>query len=738
MISIAARPKRLATLLLIFPAAALPTASAGEPQPAPAAPRTGLVFCCRQDNDLYRSLAAASDRIARYTTPAEAIAKSPPGSAALILADDYPHRRTPLSAELYAAARSKGLRLYVEYPEAAPGVEFDAPRGVRWERGVVASDAVDLGLPKLHLLALHDCQFLPAKAANPALALARVAGFDTAVYGLPNESFPILLETDGNALIAATKLSNFVTARYAPTADWVTLWIHLLKELDPAGAPHPVSAAPSVHPAYDKQSPLPPAAQSQSLDRLANWYLRSRLLLNARRAAEIHELLKAGQEVVPPPAADDSDDGAGDGSHGILEGYASQILPDGSQLQRTPIRADCQAETAAVLALHAAVRNDQQSRRVAENLLDYLYFDSELCQLDRGNPEHPAYGLISWGAVSPAWRVANYGDDNARTLLATMAAAACLDSPRWDEPMLRALWANLRTTGKLGFRGDRIDMPQLAQRGWKAYSQMETVNYSPSFEAYSWACYLWAYARTGDREFLEKTKTAIRMTMEAYPDRWRWGDNLDRSRMLLPLAWLVRVEDAPLHRRWMYQVANDVLELQQPCGAIAEQLSGATTGHFVVPASNEAYGTSETPLIQHDGDPVSDQLYVTNFVLIGLHEAAAAVDDPVLRAAEDKLADYVVRIQARSDAVPLVDGTWFRAFDFHRWDYWSSSGDMGWGAWCAETGWGPAWNGIVLGLRQQRTTLWELTAASNIDKQSGKVKQQLARNQGGPWQSPAQ
>jgi hypothetical protein len=691
--------------------------------------RASLVFCCDEGNDLFRAVEAGGRGVPRYTSPKEAVENAKPGAALLILADRYPEARTRTDGRLFAAAAEKNLTLYVEYPAHIPGVEFGKPRGVRWERGVVASDALELGLRRMHLLALHDCQFLPVVAREPVLVLARVAGFDTAVYGLPKESFPLLFRAESGAWVATTKLSNFVTARYAPTADWLTLWTHLLNELDPQGAPHRLVAAPVVHPAYEKELPLPPDAEAKSLDRLARWYKHSRLLLTTEREAAIRDLLVAGQELIPPPESDE----AGDGSRGILEGYASQIRPDGSQMQRTPIRADCQAETAAVLALHAAVQGDEESRRIAENLLDYLYLNSELCQLERGDPKHPAFGHISWGAVSPAWRVANYGDDNARTLLATMAAAACLDTTRWDAPMLRALRANLRTTGKLGFRGDRIDMPQLEREGWKAFQQRETINYSPSFEAYSWACFLWAYARTGDEEFLNKTKTGIRMTMEAYPDGWRWGDNLDRSRMLLALAWLVRVEDTPLHRTWLRQIADDLLKLQQPCGAIAEELSGASSGHFVVPASNEAYGTSETPLIQNNGDPVSDQLYVTNFVLIGLREAVAATNDRELKAAEDKLAEYIVRIQVRSEGIPYLDGTWFRAFDFQRWDYWSSSGDMGWGAWCAETGWGPAWNGIVLGLRQKKTSLWDLTASSEIAMQNERVKKQMAENDGRPW-----
>src|SRR5205085_11862800 len=45
-----------------------------------------------------------------------------------------------------------------------------------------------------------------------------------------------------------------------------------------------------------------------------------------------------------------------------------------------------------------------------------------------------------------------------------MLAAASLHSDRWDESLLRALYANLRTTGPLGFRSDRIDMPQLEKQ----------------------------------------------------------------------------------------------------------------------------------------------------------------------------------------------------------------------------------------------------------------------------------
>src|SRR5947208_6698131 len=124
--------------------------------------------------------------------------------------------------------------------------------------------------------------------------------------------------------------------------------------------------------------------------------------------------------------------------------------------------------------------------------------------------------------------------------------------------------------------------------------------------------------------------------------------------MLLYLMWLVRFDIMPLHRQWLKTIAADLLDAQQPCGAIQERRRGNGDA-FQIPQSNEAYGTSETPLIQTEGDPASDQLYTTGFALLALHEANAAGGFPDLKSAEDKLADFLCRIQTRSDKLPYLD-----------------------------------------------------------------------------------
>jgi hypothetical protein len=171
-----------------------------------------------------------------------------------------------------------------------------------------------------------------------------------------------------------------------------------------------------------------------------------------------------------------------------------------------------------------------------------------------------------------------------------------------------------------------------------------------------------------------------------------------------------------VHREWLDKVTRDLIADQQPNGAIRER-RGLHSAPAQAPQSNEEYGSGETPLIHQNGDPVSDQLYTSGFALLGFHEAVAATHDAALKRAEDKLAEYLCRIQTRSKKIDYCNGTWFRAFDDKRWDFWASSADVGWGAWSLEAGWGQAWTAAVLGLREKRTTMWDLTQRTKIAKQ---------------------
>ncbi|HOF41748.1 MAG TPA: hypothetical protein PLD73_16890, partial [Candidatus Hydrogenedentes bacterium] len=554
-------------------------------------------------------------------------------------------------------------------------------------------------------------------AATPLVA-ARVAGFDTAVYGLPEETFPLLFEHPrGGLLVATTQLSRFITGRYAPQDAWQAVWRTVLGWLQPEAEAAALNWEPVVRPAYGRDAALPPDAERQAVRLGTEWFFKAKLFLDTARPGHEWELTAAEVEQMKKSAK------VATGLFGIREGLRSQILPDGSQPQLGSRRGDCTAEAAMALAFGGRLLDDARQTAVAANLLDFYLLRSHATKRERGDPAHGAYGLIAWGIDSKGLYVANYGDDNARLMLGALAAAALTGEDRWDETVMRCLLGNLRTSGRFGFRGGRIDIPALSKQGWEPFFRREITNYTGHYESYLWACYLWAYHKTGFELFYERAETAIRMMMAQYTDGWRWTNGLaqEKARMLLPLAWLVRVKDTPEHRAWLRKAVDGVVALQAPCGAIREEIGLPGKGKYPPPRSNGDYGKHEAPLIQTNGEPVADMLYTANFAFIGLHEAAAAGDGAAKRAS-DKMAEFFCRIQARSDAHPQVDGGWFRAFDFGRWETWASNADAGWGAWTIESGWTQGWIVSVLTLRQMNGSLWDLTSGSKIARHFGKLR----------------
>ena len=675
-----------------------------------------LTFCCRPDNDLYKALTSGGRRYPRTATPDEAVAKAPEGSAVLILADDYPAKPVRLTQDLLDHAAAKKLKIYAEYA-LLPGRAAPEPRKAGWERVVVAGTGFGNELPAMRILTIHAASFLPVEAANPILVMARVAGFDKAVFGLPKQSWPILFES-GSVMVSTTKLSQFVTARYAPSAAWQHVWEHILSWLGAEGLR--VTWKPAVRPTHGREDPLPADAERHAAQRALKWFSNARLLIAPTWRNEYDLAGKWPDRTVPPSPEERA---VGDGSLGVMEGFSSRIDEQGRQPTRWWIRADCNGEAAMAFAL-----GNPQQRKVGQNLGDFLMFHSIQTQGERNNPAFSSFGLIGWNDVCRYWGDLDgykvfYGDDNARAMLGIMGAAGALQTDRWDAMLLRSLLANLRTTGRLGYRLDRLEQDEVEKNGWRFYWNREVVNEAPHFEAYLWACDLWAYARTGFRPFLTRARAGIEHSMTVSEAKWRWGGGtIERARMLLPLAWLVRVDDTPQHRKWLAAMADKLIAAQDASGGIREEFGTLTDGGFGAPQSNEAYGTGETPIIQQNGDPLADMLYSCNFAFIGFHEAAAATGEKRYADAADKLAKFLCRIQIRSATHPEFDGAWFRAFDMRNWDYWASNADAGWGAWSIESGWSVTWIATVFALRERHTSLWELTAGSMIGKHLAELR----------------
>ena len=674
-------------------------------------PRAGsrLHFVCSPGNDLFQSAVGSK---ARFDGAEQAIAEAEPGSGVLILADQYPDEATPFTQTLLDAATRKRLRLFIEYPEWVPGQSADIQKAASRDRAVVASNRFGSELPALHILSISDCHYVALSAPHPDLVLARVAGFDTAVYGLAEtEQHAVLFEDAANSLmIATTKLSQFRTARYGPAGAWVNVWQTILQWLGGSATAPTLHGNPEMRPTYGRAQRLADACERQAFQRGAAWFSNARLLVHPSWSRQV-ELAKSAPDYVT--SAPSRSWPSGDGRLGMLEGFSSAVDLHGNQPVRWALRADCMGEATFALALSSTLSAAPSQASVASNLVDFIYGSSALAGGPRANPTSPSFGLLNWDTNVGGMY---YGDDNARCLLGMLGAAGVLRQPRWDKAILRTILANFRTTGRYGFRGECLTENQLHKNGAAFFRDVALTHYAPHFEAYPWALYLWLYSKTGYRPLLDKTLVAIAKTMAAYPDAWEWTNGIqqERARMLLPLAWLLRVEDTPQHRAWLRRMADDLLQHQHSSGGILEEVGRSATGRFGPPASNAKYGTAEAPLLQSNGDAVCDLLYTTNFAFLGLHEASAATHDPFYAQAADKLSQFLCRVQISSNTHPELDGGWFRAFAPDLWDFWASNSDKGWGAWAIESGWTQAWITSVFGMRARKTSLWTLAGSTDV------------------------
>ncbi|MGV8095845.1 MAG: hypothetical protein AB2L24_28675 [Mangrovibacterium sp.] len=674
-----------------------------------------LHIVANPDNDLVNVLLKNRIAFKRGNNIEEAVANAPEGSGIMILADHYPKTPTVVDSSMLVAASEKNLRLYIEYPSALPNMRVGEPAyiklgeyGAVTDRTVVSSEAFGPQLPKMSILEIKDCHYVPVTAKNPHLVLARVEGYNTAVYGLPEETQPLLFEhPDGNIMVATTKLSQFVTGRYAPNDAWPYVIGMILKWTMGNDNLPLLKWLPDVRPTYCANDNLPKNAYMNTIRKGIEYYGKSMLYLHPEWSHS------NGMDSISSTWP------RGDGSYGIGECYVSKrIFYTGKQAACLSARADCNLETAMGLACGAKLlKETAYYRDKARTINDFITFSSLACQETRADSASPSFGLIGYYAFDQGQY---WGDDNARCLLSLITSSALLNENRWNEIIVRGILANFRTSGIHGYRPLNIREDQLQKNGWQYYFNLDHIDYCPHMQAYIWATYLWLYDKTKFAPLLERTKNAIKMMMKAYPN-WRLEANRfeqERCRMLLPLAWLIRVDDTLEHRSWLDTVAQYIIGIQDKSGAIP-QIPGK------IVESNEEYGKGECAMAHQHGDPVTDALYSINFAFLGMTEAASATGNKAYEEAAAKMADFFIRTQTQSQKHPELDGTWYRGFDFAKWDYWGSDGDAGWGVWTNEIGWTHSWITATLAVRKMKTTFWELSSGSGVVSKFNHYRQMM-------------
>ena len=669
------------------------------------------IWCCAdEDNDLVTVLKDNGYRIVLSDDVQTTLDKAPEGAAVLLLNRSYPDSVRLLSGQQVSKIGEKGLRVFAEFASTAD--TLPQLHEIGFER-VVMTDSLAPGLGPMDLLSINRGRYFREDAAEgTVMAIAKVAGFDTAVYGLDDTPcYPLVYRKRDGLWMSTSQLSEFARLRFMPEAKWKVFWEKVIGDLTGHETRFSSWIYP-VHPSYGKDVPLPDTARLASVRKGVEWFYNGHFLVDASWKKDWIDKYQ-GDGVMPigpclPPDIKD-----GDGSCGILEGHCSAIYADGRQAYRYWLRCDVQGEAAMTFAVAGNLLGYENYMSVASNLVNYAF--GTFRDGPRNDPESPSYGLLSWAITT---KDTYYGDDNARAILGMIMAADVLESTEWNRKITEAILANYRTTGADGFRGDLLKDADLQKHGWKYYQDRSFVKPHPHFESWMWACYLWLYRQTGYAPLLELAEKGIAATMKAYPSGWSWTNGLqqEKARMILPLAWLYRVSPTEEHKDWLYFMVDELLKNQVECGAIREELGDSSKGLFGKVRSNDAYGKEEAPLIFDNGDPVADMLYTSNFAFFGLNEAACATGDPRIVSATERLSDFLTRIQVRSDSVKDVDGAWFRAFNYRDWDYWASDADSGWGAQCTLTGWIQSWIVTTQALMEEGTSYWDETSDSSIGK----------------------
>jgi hypothetical protein len=671
---------------------------------------TKINIYCNAHNDLYQLLKSNGFDCVRYDDINYALESAGEKEALLILAKNYPATKTGIPSNFYRLANQKNLKIYIEFPDHLASGSTGEIKSTKKERLVVTSNFFGEKLPPMRILDAGLYTYTNVPERNSHLKGANIAGFDKAVYGLEKTpTAPILFE-DGNVLVSTTKLSDFNTSRYSPLKAWQATISGILSYLSIEMADEAVKWNPIVKPSYDARVPLPENVYELAVERGAEWYKKGRFLIHPDWKDHWQGIDTLKLPVGPPMNLDLP---SGDGSLGVMEGHYSYINHDGSQPYRYWLRGDCVAETAMTFAMANSIKENKQNEEIANNLMAFLFNSDTFKTSSSKDPKMSSYGLLGWAATRPS---RYYGDDNARILLGSILSSQMMENHKWDMQILELILANFRTSGEKGFRGGALNGKDIDTKTWQTLMQGKFENIAPHYESWLWATYLWLYDKTGYRPLLVKAKNAIKITMTSYPSNWKWTNGIqqERARMILPLAWLVRVEDTKEHRDWLNAICDDLLKNQVEEGALREALGEGSKGKYGAPKSNENYGHAEAPVIHTNGEPIADMLYTSNFAFFALNEAAQATQNPTYIEAVDKLAEFLVRIQSSSSGRGDLDGCWFRAFDYKNWEYYGSNADHGWGAWGTLTGWTQSFITTTLALKLKKTSYWEITKNSDI------------------------
>ena len=450
-----------------------------------------------------------------------------------------------------------------------------------------------------------------------------------------------------NVMMCAFQLANFNRARFAPRQSWQTLIAYIAGWL--------TGRAPVCF-------PEPVVWHGMGEDLSDDAVFETRRKEAVRRG--IHWLRRQLVE---------------DGAGGVREGLRHNIDPDGVQATAETVRTDCCGEAAGAFRFYGVLCGDEACLTAAEHISDFV-FDPMMVKgglLD---------GMLRW--TDTGWMIC-YQDDAARALLPELYHCLFLGKGERFPSVCRALDFLVKTTAKDGCRVPRTDALHLSEDSVRELAEAEHGTPSAHYNAYYHAALLLAYLYGGNRTYLDTARKGLETMMALYPETEReQSETEEMCRLVLPLAALYAATGEPAHREMLFRVTDDLAAHRHPSGGYLEWDTG-----YRANCSRESRG--ECSLLTHNGDPVADLLYATNWLPVGYALAWRFTGETRFYDLWRDVAAFCLRSQARSHD-PSVDGSWCRAFDLELGEVYACPHDVGWAANCSESGWTDA--EILMGL----------------------------------------
>lgn len=138
----------------------------------------------------------------------------------------------------------------------------------------------------------------------------------------------------------------------------------------------------------------------------------------------------------------------------------------------------------------------------------------------------------------------------------------------------------------------------------------------------------------------------------------------------------------------LYRVTDDLVKHRHHSGGYCEWDTG-----YQANFSRDSSG--ECSLLTHNGDPVADLLYSTNWLPVAFAMAYHVTGDCRFYDLWRDVAAFCLKVQVKSKDLK-TDGSWCRAFDMELGEVYACPHDVGWAAKCSESGWTNA--EILMGL----------------------------------------